>query len=377
MKITPLLAASAILLSACGPGSDNVTYQVVVDAGSTGSRAYVYQIDQSTPLPTITNVFSINNNIALSNFSGNPDDAGPTAIQPLLDSAEAFLSDNYGVDASDVVASVLGTGGMRQLPASAQNNIYRSVADTVFNESFSVGTVATISGRDEGLFAWLDVNYLQNNFSGNATKGIIEVGGASAQIAFASTSSVFGTTKVTLNGNDYFVYSIGFLGLGQDQARLQMNSTPNYNNCYPNGYSNGPFQGNFNFNSCANNYAIVTSDPNYAGLDSINTTPGFNSQQFVGISGVYFALNFWNITTQPTQALLEQNINTTCSKTYSELLSLYPNAFQLFNQCANASYIDGLLYNDLALASNQLSATNSINGTPITYTLGYVLFNSI
>lgn len=371
-----------VLLTACSVSRDNVlsvlSYQIVVDVGSTGSRAYVYQIDQSTRLPAITNLFQVANKIPLASFTANPQDAGPTAIQPLLNSAVSFLNNNYGISPDQVATSVLGTAGMRMIPITSQTRIYQSVMNSIHAENLTPDTIETISGQNEGLFAWLNINYLQNNFSNSSdTNGIIEVGGASTQVAFASTNAAPQTIHVNINGNTYYVYSKSYLGLGQDQARAQMDAAPNYNQCYPLGYNTSTIMGDFNFAGCSGNFDEVTSSPSYIGLTTINSVSAFYNQRFVGLGAIYFALNFWSITGQPDQALLEQHINNTCDQNYAELNVLYPNSFQLYNQCSNATYINELLYDDLALGTGQLISLNQINGMPLNYTLGYVLSSTI
>ena len=51
---------------------DSTKYTIVLDAGSTGSRIYVYMYDPIWPLETITEVSHMRVHPALSTFVGNP-----------------------------------------------------------------------------------------------------------------------------------------------------------------------------------------------------------------------------------------------------------------------------------------------------------------
>jgi Golgi nucleoside diphosphatase len=74
---------------------------------------------------------------------------------------------------------------------------------------------------------WLSMNYLLGNFKSPNTGTIVDIGGASAQIAFQPESSEwkFGTgqtNRVDLTLPDvgnYSIYDVSFLNYGNDQAR--------------------------------------------------------------------------------------------------------------------------------------------------------------
>ena len=67
--------------------------------------------------------------------------------------------------------------------------------------SFTVEKVMTISGKYEGLYAWLGINYLLDKFdSGNQKVGIVEMGGASPQIAY-TPDEAFDDFKITRSNN--------------------------------------------------------------------------------------------------------------------------------------------------------------------------------
>lgn len=373
-----LLLASGIVISGCSSGNSNSStqlspYQFVVDAGSSGSRIYVYSKLSTESGLVINDLYESKINIPLASFANNPQDAGSQGIQPLLTSAINFIQTRESaVNLAIIPTSVLGTAGMRIVPESQQNAIYQSVAATIVANNLELDQTQTISGQYEGIYSWADVNYLQNNFGNNITNGIFEVGGASAQVAFATPqASSESIIKVSINNKLYNVYAISFLGLGQDVARNTMNTLLNHNACYPLGYNSVSLNinGNFDYSGCTSNYDSVMAP--YPEINQVKNVAGYYSESFIGIASVYYALSFWNIESQP--GLLTQNINTTCIENYSQIVAEHPTAFKPENQCANSTLINNMLFNNLAMESSQLTAVETINGTPLTWTLGYVL----
>lgn len=373
-----LLLASGLVISGCSSGNSNSStqlspYQFVVDAGSSGSRIYVYSKLSTESGLVINDLYESKINIPLASFANNPQDAGSQGIQPLLTSAINFIQTRESaVNLAIIPTSVLGTAGMRIVPESQQNAIYQSVAATIVANNLELDQTQTISGQYEGIYSWADVNYLQNNFGNNITNGIFEVGGASAQVAFATPqASSESIIKVSINNKLYNVYAISFLGLGQDVARNTMNTLPNHNACYPLGYNSVSLNinGNFDYSGCTSNYDSVIAP--YPEINQVKNVAGYYSESFIGIASVYYALSFWNIESQP--GLLTQNINTTCIENYSQIVAEHPTAFKPENQCANSTLINNMLFNNLAMESSQLTAVETINGTPLTWTLGYVL----
>ncbi len=352
-------------------------YTIAIDSGSSGNKIYVYKVTPPYSYPTISALFESSNSIPLAGFVSNPESAGPIAIQPLLIQAAAYLN-KINVPTKTVITSDLGTAGMRLIPPSSQIAIYSSVAQTITQESFALGQAATITGQQEGLFSWTDVNYLTDGLRKNNTNGIIEMGGASSQIAFKSPYGINNSniTSLCANNINYNVYSVSYLGLGQDRARDTMNLAPDYNACYPVSYSatvgGVSINGSFGFESCIANYKVVTESPAFSSLAETSSQPGFSGTSFIGLASIYYAFAFWNITSNPSQVGLESGISSLCSENYTTMQSQYLNAHKLQNQCANSTYVDTFLYNSVHVGNQLVSANLAINNINLTWTLGYV-----
>lgn len=398
--ITLLIPFTIITLSACNSGnngsmpslqSKNITnkaiekqsYQLIIDAGSSGSRVYVYSKQESSSIPMLNDLYEKKTSLPLASFANNPRNAG-SSIEPLLESAIAYLNTHdTNLDLSSISTNILGTAGMRVIPESQQSEIYKNVSETILNKGLKLGQTKTITGQEEGIYSWVDINYLNNNFNKSATSGIFEVGGASTQVAFATSQALSESViEVRIKNQKYNVFSTSFLGLGQDYARGLMNQDAEHNQCYPSGYTftgiNAPYffddlsiDGSFSLNSCSQSYdKIINSSSN---MNKINEVTDFYDNKFIGVSSAYYALNFWNIENNPSE--LTSNIEKTCNQSYSQMKLDHPNAFELQNQCANSVLINNMMFKNLKFEPNQIYATKSINETPLSWTLGFAVIN--
>lgn len=354
----------------------NSHYAIFIDAGSSGSRLHIFQYDESTSLPVISDIFSEKTNSGLSTYVEHPENVGE-ALKNIFNDAVQFLQQE-NVQIATVPVNVLGTAGMRLLTDEQQNAIYAAVTNYLKNHyAFPIQEVKTISGQMEGLYGWLDINYLLGNFQYHqSTVGSIDMGGASTQIAFA-TQEPSGADEISIeiNHEHYTVFSKSFLGLGQDKARASMLADAMANNCYPRNYAFAKTSlGDFNMASCNAIYASILRKQ-HVRKQIISLT----GQSFIAYSGIYFTDAFFNTTQHPDQFSLEARIQTVCNQTWSELQKEYPDIAEkyLSTYCANGVYQDRLIFNAYKIQSSQLTVANQINQTDIDWTLGAMLYGLI
>jgi len=190
----------------------NGGYVVVIDAGSTGSRAHVYRwkVDplSSSLLPEITPAApSLKREPGLS--VTRPEDVAKT-FKPLLEHAAAHVPSQHH-STTDVL--VLATAGLRALPSKEDRDArLQAASDAVASLSPFPrprrGAVATLRGVDEGALAWVAANAAAGTLieregeereggekekdddssspseGTRKTLGIAEVGGTSMQVTF-------------------------------------------------------------------------------------------------------------------------------------------------------------------------------------------------
>ena len=361
--------------------SSGLQYSVIVDAGSSGSRAHVFAYAKSLPMipvPIIKDIFNKSTKPGLSSYAADPADAGPS-LKPILDAAVTELQ-SRGVKVSQVPVSVFGTAGMRLLSPSEQDAIYASVRSFIrshYTFIFDNNNVGTISGTMEGIYGWLDVNYLLNNFiHPPSTVGIIDMGGASTQIAFATTdtSKPANEIVVTINHTPYRIFSQSFLGLGINQARDTMTTFLDAPNCYPTGFEFDSQTGAFNFTPCSTIYTAIIQS--FKVTQSILSTAGIH---FVASDNIYTNYSFFDIVQTPTQSALQSQINAICYLPWTTLQADYPDisASDLSATCANGVYLDDLLYNTYQLQGSQLTVSTNLSGTDINWTMGMLLYSLV
>ena len=119
--------AFAVVLTACGSSSDLKRPQehltAVVDAGSSGSRIYLYKTTPDESFVQIRQLFTSKDAPhGLSWYDGTqgadsaPGNAGASGIQPLLSALNTYMDSN-GIAKHQVSVSVLATAGMRLVDA--------------------------------------------------------------------------------------------------------------------------------------------------------------------------------------------------------------------------------------------------------------------
>ncbi|XP_035022870.1 ectonucleoside triphosphate diphosphohydrolase 2 [Hippoglossus stenolepis] len=125
------------------------------------------------------------------------------------------------------------TAGMRLLKinnATETERILKEVENHLRSYPFNFTEATILSGKREGAYGWITVNYLQENFAkygfagrwlnpGRETTGALDLGGASTQITFATSEKVEGDNMMDLKlyGQSYKLYTQSFLCYGQDQ----------------------------------------------------------------------------------------------------------------------------------------------------------------
>lgn len=235
MKTRRLLPSIALLLaplvfsSATLAGS--TPYYALVDAGSGGSRLYLYLTDLSTPAAPIINQITLPGiNRVTPGISSDLKNCGEH-IAPLFKVLSDYLTSEK-ISPTNVTVSLQATAGMRVVSPVEQNQCYGSVQTELKKQlpTAVVGPIQTIQGRYEGAFQWLTVNYLKNILNtGGKTVGVLEVGGGSAQMAFESPGKLqtLDFISVPYGGKTYALFARSYTGLGGNYSREDATDDPN------------------------------------------------------------------------------------------------------------------------------------------------------
>lgn len=227
-------------------------YGVILDAGSSGTRVYIYKwkdpakalkkasASEGHILPKLKLHKSKKIHPGVSTFAENVAAVGPDHLKALIDTA---LNEIPASQVSETPIFLLATAGVRFLPKHQQTSLLGGIctylkANTQFQLPDCASNIQVISGETEGLYGWIAANYLLGGFDkpdehahgkGHHTYGFLDMGGASAQIAFAPNS-----TEAEKHSNDlklvrlrrldgspaeYKVFTASWLGFGANKAR--------------------------------------------------------------------------------------------------------------------------------------------------------------
>lgn len=176
----------------------------------------------------------------MSTFGETPDRVGPGHLKELLQHALDMIP-RHAI--ADTPLFLLATAGMRLLPETQRKVLLAEICSYARSETkFQIPDcdmhIQVLPGDTEGLYGWIAVNYLLGGFDApnlhahgkdHHTYGFLDMGGASAQIAFApnKTESVRHAEDLkllrmrTLNGvaAEFKVFVTSWLGFGVNEAR--------------------------------------------------------------------------------------------------------------------------------------------------------------
>ncbi|XP_075904855.1 ectonucleoside triphosphate diphosphohydrolase 7-like [Nelusetta ayraudi] len=246
-----------------------LNYGIMVDCGSSGSRVFVYYWPPHNGNPhTLLDIRQMKDRDhkpvvkkikpGISTLANSPSQASDY-LNSLLSFAAAHVPKNKH---KETPLYILCTAGMRLLPEKQQEAILDDLAADVpreFDFLFSRSHAEVIPGKQEGVYAWIGINFVLGRFdhpdeedsmvevttgsqgqqpiSRRRTVGIIDMGGASLQIAYEVPNAVtFSSPQeeeaaksvlaefnlgcdVEHTQHVYRVYVTTFLGFGGNMAR--------------------------------------------------------------------------------------------------------------------------------------------------------------
>ncbi|CAM2011295.1 hypothetical protein [Acanthopleuribacter pedis] len=224
-------------------------YSLVIDAGSSGSRIYIYKVqpNQHDELPAVTYVDSSSVNPGISDWNEDPA-AAKANLQTLVD----FAKEKVPADAQKTTPlRLMATAGMR-MPIKKERDQIMNDVNGFFSAdgSFAYKGGVILAGSYEALYSWIALNYSNDQFDpAQAREGILEMGGASTQIAF-HRKKAFKRHHIgrTFRGKEYNVYARSYLFMGQVEAMKLSVDSP----CYPKKYPMDFGFGTGDFDDCSN-----------------------------------------------------------------------------------------------------------------------------
>jgi Golgi apyrase len=228
---------------------------VILDAGSSGTRVHIYkwldagraQVEasrkelQSLPKLITKKKWTLKERPGISTFGDKPTAVGREYLKKLFDHALTIIPKEQ---IRETPIFLMATAGMRLLPEVQRQTLLNEICRYAQSTAFLVPDcdihIQVIPGETEGLYGWIAANYLLGGFDspqdhqhgkGHHTYGFLDMGGASAQIAFAPNATEAERHAEdlkllrmrTLDGksSEYRVFTTTWLGFGMQQARLR------------------------------------------------------------------------------------------------------------------------------------------------------------
>ncbi|XP_055341998.1 ectonucleoside triphosphate diphosphohydrolase 1-like [Paramacrobiotus metropolitanus] len=230
-------------------------YAVFFDAGSSGTRMYIYhwnEVMNNTGLVTPQND-ARNCSTRLSDFRDEPERVGPS-----LKACFDFAAQSIPADKHTATRVRLGaTAGMRIVAtenATAANGVLTAIYQYLranYNFSVTEGDIHILPAEDETAYVWAAVNYaakvLQDPLERNNTWTSLYMGGASTDVSMdvskrdsTATAGLAADYSLTLFDHTFPLFIKNFICYGKDQAFLRYQAllvkssnfvSPVYNPC--------------------------------------------------------------------------------------------------------------------------------------------------
>lgn len=344
----------------------------VIDAGSSSSRLHIYAYDLD----------ETNTPIEIKEIWNRKAVPGLSTIEHEHKSVAAYMEKLFS-DAPAVLMPVYfySTAGMRLLPKTHHRNVNQLVADWFDRQYYwRLVTARTISGAEEGVFAWIATNYQLNLFKQDShpLAGVMDIGGASVQIVIPILNSLTAkekdTVAVNLYGKQYTVYSNSFLGLGQNEMGHQFFDLKF---CFPEEYElpSGRL-GRGDAYACKDEIAILVNSVHSVSRKIKSVLASNPIEKWYILGGITFMLNdkIFSLdnhyfTNRELVSFADENI---CHQKWTTLEERYPDNFMVFNYCMLPSYLYALIVHGYGLKSYQ-----KVNFMPasknVDWTMGVVL----
>lgn len=228
-------------------------YLIIIDAGSKGTRAYVYAYKSTK--------YTLENNLPLDSQNGNLlpqliySKDWHKRIKPSIESSilkyglhESYIN-NYLDHLLSKIYNIIpieqhsrtpiffhATAGLRALDPNLQSKLLEKICgylekNTDFYFPDCSSHVDILDGDVEGLYSWITLNYLMNNNASiskdERTYSLLQLGGGSAQICFQPKESELTESRNSVQllnlelDQTYKLYSTSFLGFGLNQIHAE------------------------------------------------------------------------------------------------------------------------------------------------------------
>ena len=359
-------------------GAATPVYGVIIDAGSSFTRLQTYQWDaddeQQLPLPvgepgesaTPLHLAYYQPEIVEEIFSK----IMPAAVNAVPDELQASTT-----------VYCFGTAGMRGITEDERNTVINATKTYLrqnYNFRIAEDSVDTLTPQEEGLYVWIAVNLVKDNFDdGKTTVPVAEMGGMSTCVVFETTSTdekyAKNTYEVAIFGKTFRVFCYSYEQLGIDEGE------ENYTNsiaqvvgrsmidapCYPREYEASiqylDINGTGDYDECYKGLSESTlvgaegCGGAFCGFEKLAMPNSLSGKDLHGVSTFADPVRAFSLT-----MTLSENIEFAkqfCGKTIGDLQTTYgenvSDIHELARYCLKMAYTNNFLVRGLGIAETE------------------------
>uniref|UniRef100_A0A5B6YVL0 Putative apyrase 6 isoform X1 n=1 Tax=Davidia involucrata TaxID=16924 RepID=A0A5B6YVL0_DAVIN len=400
-------------------------FGIVIDGGSTGTRIHVFEYVISDKVPVFdfgeNGLASVRVNPGLSAYAKDPEGAGGSLTELLEFAKKRIPKEHWG----RTEIRLMATAGLRILELGIQERILESCRRVLSLSGFKFrhDWASVITGADEGIYAWVVANYALGTLGGDPqqTTGIIELGGASAQVTFVSSEPMppeF-SHMVKFGNNAYNLYSHSLLHFGQNVAfdilresivtrglKLGTESLQrgkSIDPCTPKGYSHDMKSQNLspgslaemnryqstlhprgNFSECRSAALMLLQNGkekcSYQHCSIGSTFIPKLQGKFLATENFFYTSKFLGLAPRAFISDLVSAGQQFCEEDWSNLKMKYHSFDEedLLRYCFSSAYIVALLHDSLgiALVDERIGYANQVGDIPLDWALGAFILQS-
>ncbi len=313
----------------------------VVDVGSTGSRLHVYARNKNSKDQEVTEVWS------------KRIKPGFASLNPKASYLNIYLDDLFKDAPENFPVYFYASAGMRLLPSEHQKKYYDLVSSWFQQAPWQLKEARTITGREEGVFAWLSVHeHLKRRTPGLKMPkhlSVMDMGGASVQVVSAVDSKqpqhADDYIDVNLQGEKQTLFVHSFLGLGQTLVAEQFLEEPS---CFPEGYLlPNDTLGKGDARHCVRHISKLINDVHEVQPTLHAALRPESSRVWYVIEGLAYLAREAPFDQNQTEILndnlLLQAENKVCHRPWAVMKRNYPDEEYLSRSCLKASYYHALI----------------------------------
>ncbi|CAH9123935.1 unnamed protein product [Cuscuta epithymum] len=405
----------------------NRNYAIVIDGGSTGTRIHVfeYQVRNGMPVSNFrgNGLHSMKVNPGLSAYAEEPEMAESAINELVAFGKKAVPREFWGRTRIRLMA----TAGMRLLDSEVQDRILGVCRKVLKGSGFMFqdewASVISGLGSDEGVYAWVIANYALGTLGGDPqqTTGIIELGGASAQVTFVSDEPLPQeySSKVKFGNHTYSLYSHSLLHFGQnvafdllreslvargkDLGIDSFQSVKPIDPCIPRGYKHetepwsfspnhsaektkylSTLNPNGNFSECRSAARLLLQNGkekcSYKSCDIGSAFIPKLRGKFLATENFFHTTKFFGLAPKAFLSDLVVAGEKFCEEDWSKLRSKYNSLAEedLLRYCFSSAYIVALLHDSLgvSLDDGRIGYANQVDEIPLDWALGAFIMQS-